>query len=247
MITQRKTGFTLIELLVVIGIIGLLLAILLPAMGKAREQAKVAVCLSNLHQLGTAQMAYLADNDQQFPNKRCHTKSGLMESQFSWVGRAGLGPGYSAMTSNLRPLNKYLGVKGGSNDVPAVHCPGDEASRNSIGMSTYEYYGTSYAQNQATENNGDPNYKFTLLEPGDINDYGIRITRFSNPSRIITMAEAGAYHDAWTFAQASLVVQRWHARTTKYNMLFADGHAAAFDVLASDKGATVDYTFYWNK
>jgi len=114
-------------------------------------------------------------------------------------------------------------------------------------MSTYEYYGTSYAQNQATENNGDANYKFTLLEPGEPADYGIRLTRLSNPSRVITIAEAGAFHDGWTFAQASLVVQRWHSNTTRYNMLFADGHAAAYDVRAADKGSTSDYTFYWNK
>ena len=56
-------GFTLVELLVVISIIALLVSILLPALNKAREQAKVVVCKNNLHQMGIAISVYAADND----------------------------------------------------------------------------------------------------------------------------------------------------------------------------------------
>ena len=57
------SGFTLIELLVVIAIIAGLMALLLPALGRAREQARRAVCLSNLRQLTTAWLLYAEAND----------------------------------------------------------------------------------------------------------------------------------------------------------------------------------------
>jgi prepilin-type N-terminal cleavage/methylation domain-containing protein len=60
---KRKKGFTLIELLVVISVIALLMAILLPALGKAREFAKRTICASNIRQIGVAIIAYSVDTD----------------------------------------------------------------------------------------------------------------------------------------------------------------------------------------
>jgi len=59
----RCRGFTLIELLVVIAIIAILAAILFPTFAKARERARVASCISNLKQLGTAASMYSTDYD----------------------------------------------------------------------------------------------------------------------------------------------------------------------------------------
>src|SRR4051812_5373046 len=66
--TSSSAGFTLVELLVVIGIISALVAILMPALNKARESAISLKCLSNLRQIGIASQQYTCDTAcQLFP------------------------------------------------------------------------------------------------------------------------------------------------------------------------------------
>jgi prepilin-type N-terminal cleavage/methylation domain-containing protein len=60
-------AFTLMELLVVIAIIGILSALLLPALVKAKNSAKSIACTSNLHQIGLALNAYIQDNRDRLP------------------------------------------------------------------------------------------------------------------------------------------------------------------------------------
>lgn len=67
---MQKRAFVLIELLVVAVVIGLLLALLVPALGKARETARKAKCANNLRQIGIAMHMYIDDNDSKFPRGR---------------------------------------------------------------------------------------------------------------------------------------------------------------------------------
>ena len=67
--TPLGRAFTLIELLVVISIIGLLIAILLPALSSARESSYTTQCGSNLRQIGIGLFAYATDHDDYFPSQ----------------------------------------------------------------------------------------------------------------------------------------------------------------------------------
>lgn len=66
-VTTRQSAFTLVELLVVIGILALLISILLPVMGRARESASNVKCMANLRTIGQAIAGYQAENKGSMP------------------------------------------------------------------------------------------------------------------------------------------------------------------------------------
>ncbi len=101
---SKRSAFTLVELLVVIGVIAVLIGLLLPALNKAREQAKRAACLANLRTLGQAMILYSHDSRDRLPNTN---------PKNTYVS-------YSAQDYVLIALaSKYVRSPG------AFHCPSD--------------------------------------------------------------------------------------------------------------------------
>ena len=114
-------AFTLVELLVVIAIIALLAALLLPAMSRAKESARAAVCLSNLHQVGVALQIYVSENNNKRPVMR------------------DVVPDPAVVATNTFPtLEKALAPQLGNTNV--LRCPSDRAQ-------IFELTGSSYSWN----------------------------------------------------------------------------------------------------
>ena len=95
---RQEKAFTLIELLVVIAVIALLLALLVPALRSAKEQAHRTVCLSNLKQLTLAWTAYATEYDSKIVRGSAfssgkRTRGGrVIVVREGWLGRAFLFP-----------------------------------------------------------------------------------------------------------------------------------------------------------
>jgi prepilin-type N-terminal cleavage/methylation domain-containing protein/prepilin-type processing-associated H-X9-DG protein len=64
---MKRSGFTLVELLVVIAVVAILAALVFPALGAAKERARVIACQSNMKQIGAAIHLYLGDWDETYP------------------------------------------------------------------------------------------------------------------------------------------------------------------------------------
>ena len=142
----RRRGFTLVELLVVIGIIALLISILMPVLGRARDQGNKVKCMSNLRQVAIAFMGYANANRDKCPfGSRADNPSGDLPED--WVHYRGGINNEGLWSSSIAP---YLGGRGEAlRNI--LRCPSDDVdSRQDPGRYPYSYVMNMYFDSRPT-------------------------------------------------------------------------------------------------
>jgi hypothetical protein len=207
----------------VIAIIAILAALLLPALAKAKEEARVTQCLSNIRQVGMAAALYLGDFHDTYPPKI--SRNGI-STQSSWVGQAGVLPTYDLVSAADRWLVDYLVKADRKAKVEIAHCPSDRVSPAESGRSCFEDYGSSYWANLYYPQGQGAPVLFSL----NVNDAkSIKASDIMKPSRFVVFSAWGAFTVGWyskdISAERRLTSLMWHRKSYRWNTLFGDGHA----------------------
>ena len=177
--SQHK-GFTLVELLVVIAIIGILIALLLPAVQAAREAARRMQCSNNMKQFGLALHNY-HDAMKTLPSLKCwNQNNNIWSGLFRLLPFLEQGAAYEAVVSesaqSSSPGPDPVGAPSiGKIRVPTLCCPSDGESMTINDQAGYECYKTSIMMSvgDVINNNNDP-YTFDIA---DVYTQGVMRTR----------------------------------------------------------------------
>ncbi len=225
-------AFTLIELLAVIAVVGILAAILIPAVGKVRERAKETECASNLRQIGVGVGLYQAENNGSFPSLNDGSVPG---EQITWF-------------EQLRPyLSQEIDSPSVAKIIDVVHCPSAEfykVDANGNRRNTHGYGWNMYL------------IPDTRVRPDGSRNSPYRALNVQRPSEVALMADAGQRSPSgWAFgyfvskrgaydpATAEQTIPEsdfyWYGASEgnpgfaarhngRGNVLFVDGHVESF-------------------
>lgn len=257
---MKHRGFTLIELLVVVAIIALLIGVLLPALGAARESARGAACGSNLKQIAIGLTTYTGQYLDRLPQMRVDpagnptTGSNGDNIGSLFGGKKGKLPffGIDQIGPQRRPLNQFVtdvdlprdaDASSDTFELEVFEDPADRGTQDEMlsgaGFDTtsmYNLVGTSYNLNDHALDTNPADEPYPTLIP----ERGGKMPRVANPSRTWLCGDQPIYnHD-----DGGDRGQKWHGNKLRANLLFVDMHVGVgLDVAPGQTQTTPEYTF----
>lgn len=217
-------GFTLVELLVVIGIMAILIALLLPALNKARAHAQKVACASNMRQLGLAMLNYVAEQKGWLP-------PGGGRADGFWNSAGSPNPDYGATYNSwLHFMIEARVIKGVNTTnwfnqvvLPIMQCPSENRTGNQY---VWSYKPSAYLL-------GFP--RGTGVQPADPVNRMTKITELRHSTQTVLLAETFMGYPN-LFKLFISPDGNWNSGHGWYprhvggtaNFLFADGHVDSF-------------------
>jgi len=232
--TSPRLGFTLVELLVVIAIIGILAALLLPALSSAKANAQRTTCLSNLKQINLAVQLYAGANGDTLPAAPNTMCDGMFTNSFEIF---------------YKPLvMSYAGLQGAPSPQDRLFaCPADTFFYNDWTPVAAGWHEQSYSDYSSYGYNGcggTTNTPPTLPDQASFPGlFGWKLAAVRNTAKTVLVAELSSFYPFSWHEPQRLPPGQAGANSARNAVSFADGHASYIKIY-SDTGYLVATCWY---